>query len=40
MKDFTDSRPGSVDVIHRWTAMVGTHSKPTQPMLLTLEDST
>ena len=39
-KDFTDSRPRSVDLIHRWTAMAATHSKPTQPILLTLTDST
>lgn len=40
MKDFTDSRPRSVDVIGRWTAMAGTHSRPTQPIPLTLADST
>ena len=40
MKDFTDSRPRSVDVIPRGTAVAGTHSKPTQPILLTLVDST
>lgn len=40
VKDFTDSRCRSVDVIGWWTAMVGTHSQPTQPMLLTLANST
>lgn len=40
VKDFTDSRSRSVDVIRWWTAMVGTYSKPAQPILLTLTDST
>lgn len=29
VKDFTDSRCRSVDVIGWWTAMVGTYSQPT-----------
>jgi len=36
----TDSRPGSIDVISRWTAMPGTQSQPAKPILLTLTDAT
>ena len=40
VKGFTDSRPRSIDVIGRWTAMAGTHSQSLKPVRLTLVDST
>ena len=40
VKYATDSRPGSVDVISRWTAMPGTQSQLAKPILLTLTDAT
>ena len=36
----TDSRPGSTDVIGRWTAMASTDSQSLKPVRLTLTDAT
>ena len=36
----TDSRPRSVDVIGRWTAMLEAHSLSAKPVRLTLTDAT
>ncbi len=36
----TDSRPRSIDVIGRRTAMPEAHSKSTKPIFLTLTDAT
>ena len=40
VKYATDSRPGSIDVIDRWTAMLEAHSQPTKPVRFTLTDAT
>ena len=40
VKYATDSRACSVDVISRWTAMLGTQSQLAKPVRLTLTDST
>ena len=40
VKYATDSRPGSVDVISRWTAMPKAHSLSANPVRLTLTDAT
>ena len=40
VKYATDSRPASVDVIGRWTAMAGTQSQSAKPQRFTLTHST
>ena len=40
VKYATDSRPGSVDVIGRWTAMPEVHSQSMKPVRFTLTHST
>ena len=40
MKYATDSRPASVDVIGRWTAMPEAHSQSMKPVRLSLTNAT